>query len=611
MTTKIPLEDFFRNYEAVYVQISPNGKYISYGSSWEKRINIFVKNLETSEIKQLTFSTKKDIYNYVWGDDDTIVYSQDHEGDENFHLFAISIKGEKVLDLTPFEGVKCSIVDKLEDVDGKILFQMNKRNKQIFDVYRLDIKSGEMEIIAENPGNITQWLVDHERNLRIGVFTDGANTGIKHRKSEDEEWKTIATYNFKEMASPLFFTFDDQQLYVSSNVGRDKAAIFKYDLIVGKETECIFEHPFVDIDTNLFVQPLIISKKRKKIIGCRYITEKMEYKFFDETYEKMHNFISKKLPNYEIRFVSQDKDEKKFIIHSRNDKTLGSYHLFDLDKWELTKLFDLSPWLKESEMSSMKPISYSSRDGLIIHGYLTIPKNKKAKNLPLIVNPHGGPWIRDFWQFNPIVQFLASRGYAILQMNFRGSTGYGRKFLEAGYKQFGLKMQDDITDGVLWAIDQGIADPKRIAIFGASYGGYAALCGITKTPDLYAAAIDYCGVSNLFSFSETIPPYWEPLRAKFHEMVGHPERDKEQLIATSPIFHIDKIKTPLFIAQGANDPRVKKEQSDQMAESLKKRGITVEYMIKDNEGHGFLNQENNFDFYRAMEIFLQNHLALV
>ena len=602
INNQIPLEDFFKNPETIGVQLSPNGKYLSYGKSWESRMNIFVENLETNEIKQLTFSTKRNIPGHIWADDDTIVFVQDNDGDENFHAYAVSLKGGDVLDLTPFEDVTCSLVDELEN-EGTILIQMNKQNKQIFDVYRLDAKSGEMELVAENPGDVTAWITDHMGKVRISEFTDGVNSGIRYREDEKSNWKTVATYNFKEAATPLFFTFDNKQIYVSSNVGRDKKAIFKYDLESGKETKCIFEHTNVDVKT------LIMSKKRKEILGVKYVTDKYEYKIFDKDFEKIYNFINEKLPNYENHIVSHDKNESKLIIYSTSDKTLGSYYLFNVVTWELTKLFNISPWLKESEMASMKPISYTSKDGLDIHGYLMLPNGEKTNDLPLIVIPHGGPWTRDVWRFSPIAQFLANRGYAILQMNFRGSSGYGRKFLEMGYKQWGLKMQDDITDGVQWAIDQGIADPKRIAIFGGSYGGYAVLSGITKTPELYAAAIDYVGVSNIFTLFETIPPYWEPVREIFYEMIGHPEKDKEQLIATSPIFHADKIKTPLFIAQGTNDPRVKKDHSDQMVESLRQRGITVEYMIKDNEGHGFHNEENNFDFYRAIETFLWKHIG--
>jgi len=256
----------------------------------------------------------------------------------------------------------------------------------------------------------------------------------------------------------------------------------------------------------------------------------------------------------------------------------------------------------------MRPVSYTSRDGLTIHGYLTLPKGVAPERLPVVVNPHGGPWARDAWGFNPEVQFLANRGYAVFQPNFRGSTGYGRAFWEAGFKQWGNTMQNDLTDGVQWLVGQGIADPGRIAIYGGSYGGYATLAGITFTPDLYAAAVDYVGVSNLFTFMNTIPPYWKPFLDMMHEMVGDPVQDQAMLTAFSPVFHVDRIRTPLFIAQGANDPRVNKDESDQMVAALKQRGVAVEYMVKDNEGHGFQNEENRLDFYRAMERFLAAHL---
>lgn len=271
-------------------------------------------------------------------------------------------------------------------------------------------------------------------------------------------------------------------------------------------------------------------------------------------------------------------------------------------------LAERNPWIDENDMAEMKPITYQSRDGLTIHGYLTLPVGKDPKNLPVVVNPHGGPWYRDSWGFNPEIQFMANRGFAVLQMNFRGSTGYGREFWEASFKEWGGKMQDDISDGVAWLIEEGIADPERIAIYGGSYGGYATLAGVCFTPDLYACAIDYVGVSNLFTFMKTIPPYWKPYLDMMHEMVGDPVKDSAAMVAASPVFHVDKIIAPLFVAQGAKDPRVNIEESNQIVDALKARGIEVEYMVKDNEGHGFSNEENRFDFYEAMEKFLATHL---
>nr|HPJ54220.1 S9 family peptidase [Flavobacteriales bacterium] len=292
-----------------------------------------------------------------------------------------------------------------------------------------------------------------------------------------------------------------------------------------------------------------------------------------------------------------------------DDRDPGQYYFYDAAADDLQEVATPYPWLYPSQLAEMRPIQYTSRDGLTIHGYLTLPQGREPKALPVVVNPHGGPWARDEWGYNPEVQMLANRGYAVLQMNFRGSTGYGRKFWEASFKQWGRAMQDDITDGVNWLIDQGIADPDRIAIYGGSYGGYATLAGITFTPELYACAVDYVGVSNLFTFMRTIPPYWKPYLDMMHEMVGDPATDSVMMAAASPVFHVDKIQVPLFIAQGANDPRVVKAESDQVVEALKERGVDVEYMVKDDEGHGFRKEENRFDFYGAMESFLDEHIG--
>lgn len=348
---------------------------------------------------------------------------------------------------------------------------------------------------------------------------------------------------------------------------------------------------------------------RKVLTFAEVETWKPERTFFDEATRSIYADMESKLPGYELSLVSHDKAEQKFVVAAWNDRTRGSRYFYDAKSKALAKLGEISPWLSESEMAETKPVEYVSRDGLTIHGYVTIPKGSSAKGLPLVVNPHGGPWHRDSWGFDPETQFLASRGYAVLQMNFRGSTGYGRKFWEASFKQWGKAMQDDITDGLRDLIAKGIADPKRVAIYGGSYGGYATLSGLAFTPELYACGVDYVGVSNLFTFMKTIPPYWKPYLDQIHEMVGHPEKDKELLASASPALHADKIRAPLLVAQGAKDPRVNIDESNQMVDALKKRGVGVEYLVKENEGHGFRNEENRFEFYEAMEKFLAKHLA--
>jgi dipeptidyl aminopeptidase/acylaminoacyl peptidase len=368
------------------------------------------------------------------------------------------------------------------------------------------------------------------------------------------------------------------------------------------EGEVVYAHPEVDVGK------LLYSKKRRVLTGVAFEVERLAYHFFDDRRAELQRLVDSRLPGYQNQFTSDNKDETRFIVYSASDRSMGTYYLLDAETRELEKLFEISPWLDEEQMSPMQPIEYRARDGMSIRGYLTVPVGVEPRKLPLIVNPHGGPWHRDSWGFDPEIQFLASRGYAVLQMNFRGSTGFGREFLEASFGQWGLTMQDDVTDAANWAVEQGIADPERMAIYGGSYGGYAALSGLTKTPELFACGISYVGVSNLFTWIEAIPPYWKPYLDMMYEMVGHPERHEDRFRETSPLFNVDKIKAPLFVAQGANDPRVRRNESDQIVEALRNRGVEVEYLVKDNEGHGFLNEENQFEFHRAMEGFLEAHL---
>lgn len=599
----IPMKDFFRNPEKSSFTISPNGEYFAFMMPWQNRMNVHVQKIGSDIITRITNATERDLAGYFWGNNNRIVYIQDTGGDENFRLYAVNIDGSNQKDLTPFEKVMVQVVDDLKDNDEEMLIAMNKRDARIFDAYRININTGDISMIAENPGNITGWVTDHDGRLRIATTTDGVNTSILYRKTEADAFQHVITSNFKETLAPAMFTYDNQNVYMLSNIGRDKLAVVKYDIENNKELELVFEHPEVDVSN------LISSDKKKIITGVSFITDKRKNHFFDKERKELQETLESKLPGYEVVVSASNRDENKFIVRTYSDKTRGSVYFYDLKKKELLKLTDVSPWLDEKNMADQKPIKFTSRDGLTIHGYLTLPKDVEPKNLPVVVNPHGGPWYRDSWGFNPEVQFLANRGYAVLQINFRGSTGYGRKFWEASFKQWGKKMQDDVTDGVNWLISQGIADPKRIGIYGGSYGGYTTLAGLTFTPDLYACGVDYVGVSNLFSWMAAVPPYWKPYLEMIYEMVGHPEIDSLLLHEASPVFHVDKIKVPLLIAQGANDPRVPKAESDQMVEALQKKGIDVPYLVKDNEGHGFRNEENRFDFYRAMEEFLGKHLG--
>jgi len=597
------MKDFFKNPEKRSYAISPDGEFLSWMQPWETRMNVYVQKIGEEEATQVTFAKERDIAGYFWKGNDRIIYVQDTKGDENFRLFAVDKDGKNQKDLTPFEKVRAGVVDDLKDNPDEMLIQLNKTNPQLFDVYRINVNTGEMAQIAGNPGNITGWITDHDGKLRVALTTDGVNTGVLYRDKEDEQFKELITTNFKETLSPLYFTYDNKNLYMASNIGRDKAAIVEYNIADNKEVKVIYEHPDYD------VYNLISSDKRKELLGVSFNSWKNEYVFWDEQAKDVNDDLQSKLEGYEIAVTGNNRNEDMLLVRTYSDKSLGAYYFYDVNKKELKKLVDVSPWLKEEYMANQKPITYTTRDGLEIHGYLTLPKGVEAENLPVVINPHGGPWYRDSWGFNPEIQFLANRGYAVLQMNFRGSTGYGKDFWMKSFKEWGKKMQDDITDGVNWLIEEGIADPERIGIYGGSYGGYATLSGITFTPDLYTCAVDYVGVANLFTFMNSIPPYWEPYREMLYEMVGHPQKDSLALYAASPVFHVENIKVPVLIAQGANDPRVNKNESDQMVAALKEKGIDVPYMIKDNEGHGFRNEENRFDFYGAMEQFFYKHLG--
>jgi peptidase S9 len=645
----IPIEDFFRNSDTNGYQISPDGLHISFMAPYEDRMNIFVRSVDAAgnlgEMIQLTFETARSVGGYLWADNERILFVKDSGGDENYQLYGVRIDGSDERSYTNFPGVRTSIIDDLEDFPNEVIIGLNQRNPEVFDPYRLNLATGELTMLAENPGNYMGWMTDHEGKLRMATaVVDGVNTQLLYRDHENENFRPILTTNFKEEVNLCLFTPDNRHVWAISNLHRDKAALVLLDPRTGEELETLYENESYDVTT------LSYSRKRKQLLGafCSGHREPIRH-YFDEEARLERECIQAHFPQQRVGTMGSDRAERKKLLYVGGDRTRGSYYFYNLDTDMLTHLADAAPWLSADDMVEMHAVTYTTSDGLTIEGYLSLPKGSTltafsldnfvpsatdlqkissseehlplsieklclADNqspLPLVVNPHGGPWARDSWGFSSEVQFLCSRGYAVFQMNFRGSTGYGRKFLEASYKQWGLKMQDDITEGVQHLVNQGIADANRIAIYGGSYGGYAALAGACFTPQLYRCAIDYVGVSNLFTFMQTIPPYWRPMLEMMYEQVGHPEADEEQLAATSPALHADQIVCPLFVAQGANDPRVNKAESDQMVEALRQRGVEVEYMVKDNEGHGFANQENRFDFYRAMERFLEKHLKSV
>ncbi len=605
----LDMKTFFKNGEKSSFRISPDGNYFSYRADYKGKMNIYVQKAGESTPVRVTSDTARSIGTYFWKGN-RIVYMQDIGGDENFQIFSVLPDGSSLKALTPFKGVRSGIIDPLRETPGReneMIVQINKRTPEYFDPYLLNLETGKLTLLFDNKINYDGWVTDNTGAIRMASKTDGVNVTWKYRNSEKDTFSTLITTNFREQFYPASFDKDNKMMYVLTNVGRDKVTLVEYDPLAKKEVKELYSNKDYDLSD------LFYDRKEGKLISVSWTGEKTEDHYFDNTgtaWKDIQESLDKKFEGYETNVVSYDDARSKAIVWTGSDRRPAHYYLYDFKTKESTEAANPYPWINENEMCHCKPVVYKSRDGLEIHGYLTLPLGMEAKNLPVVVNPHGGPWARDGWYYNNEVQFLANRGYAVFQMNFRGSTGYGRKFWESSFKEWGKKMQDDITDGVQWLKKEGIADSTRIAIYGASYGGYATLAGVAFTPDMYAAAIDYVGVSNMFTFMNTIPPYWKPYLDQFHEMVGNPKNHEDSLLLAeaSPAFHADRIKTPLFVAQGANDPRVNKAESDQMVEALKKRGVTVEYMVKNDEGHGFHNQDNQYDFYGAMEKFLDKHL---
>ncbi len=604
LAKKIPIEDFFRKPLQSGFKLSPQGNYYLYRSPVNGINNIFIQEIGKSESIQLTHSTDRDIRLIYWGNEQTVLFKQDTEGDENYKLYGLNIKTKEIRCLTDFENSNTSIIDYYAKNPDEIIIGLNKRDPECSDVYRLNILTGELLMIEQNPGNVRRWMVDNDGVVRIAYAGD-----VLYRKDEKSKFiKLIDKEGEDDTFTIHYFTPDNKNVYAYSNIERDKIAIVEYDLDTDKEVQVLFEDLLYDAFGDDERDYFEYSTSKQKLIYALYTAEKRTHYFFDETMEKIYHQLKKKIGNYEIQFTSISDDFNTFMFYSYSDRHEGTTYIYDYANDKLQLIGNATPWLEENEMAEMKPIQYTSRDGLTIHGYLTIPKGMKAENLPVIVNPHAGPQWRNSWGFDEFVQFYANRGYAVLQVNFRGSEGYGKKFMQAGFRQWGLKMQDDITDGVHWLIDQGIADENRIAIYGLSFGGSAALAGITFTPDLYACGIDFWGTSNYFSWYKNFPPYWKKYMGEIHRRWMNPAVDSLQMHQTSPVFHVSNIKAPLLIAQSANDRRVRLEQSEQMVAELIKHNKEYEYVLLEGEGHALTNEKKLIDLMTRVEKFLARHM---
>lgn len=601
----IPRQYLFGNPDKTAAKISPDGKRLAFLAPDEKNVlNVWVRDLQKGgKDLQVTADQKRGVREFLWQLDNAhILYIQDKDGDENFHLYQTQIQTLETKDLTPFVGIKVEIVSADASVPHEMLIQMNQRDPTHFDVYRLNLTDGQLTLDTTNPGGVIHWVADHQLQIRAAEsYTADGSTLLQVRDNRSSPWRDFLTFGPLDQGSVVSFSSDNDALYVMTNLDANTGRLLKIDLADGKRT-LIAEDPYYDLST-LKMHPTTHALEAVGVERDRY-----EWIILDQQLKGDFDFLQDRFQGPFV-LTSRDLLNQSWIVASQSDQRPTHFYLYRRPSKELTFLFSTQPNLEGYHLSPMQPITYKARDGMVLHGYLTLPFGLEARNLPAVLLVHGGPWSRDSWGLNPLAQWLANRGYAVLQMNFRGSTGYGKAYLNAGDREWGSKMHDDLLDGKEWLVSRGYVDPQKVAIYGGSYGGYAALVGLSFTPDAFCCGVDIVGPSNLITLLQTLPPYWNPLRVTMDRRIGNLEKDEEFLKSRSPFFKANQIRKPLLIAQGANDPRVKQSESDQIVSAMRQNKLPVDYLLFADEGHGFARPENRLKFYAAAEEFLARYLG--
>ncbi len=600
----IPRDVLFGNPERVSPSISPAGTRLAYLAPVDGVLNVWVGTVGGDDFKPVTDDRDRGIRAFFWAHDDRhLLYVQDRGGDENWHLYAVDLALGGTRDLTPFENVQAQVVADDKRFPGELLVGINKDNEQLHDVYRVDLASGELEKVAENPGFVG-WLADAELRVRCGVAPtpDGGLT-VMLRDGEQAEWKPALVVGPEDAlgTAPVAFSADGRELLLVSSKDANAARVVRFDP-VGGSTKVLFEDPRYD------VRDVTVNPDTREPELVTVLRERAQVEALDAGLAGDLERILAIHPG-DPAFLGRDHADRVWLLEFTPDDGPVSYYAYDRASGEATFLFVHRPELERYQLAKMEPFSFTARDGLTVHGYATFPPGAGRSGLPAVLNVHGGPWARDVWGFNPEAQWLANRGYLCVQVNFRGSTGYGKDFLNAGDKQWGATMHDDLVDAVGFAVEQGWADPSRFAIYGGSYGGYSALVGATFTPEVFCCAVDVVGPSNLLTLIESVPPYWKPLLSLFKTRVGDPDTESDLLWSRSPLSKVDRIRIPMLIAQGANDPRVKQAESEQIVAAMRDKGIPHEYLLFPDEGHGFAKPESRLRFYAAAERFLARHLG--
>lgn len=617
----IDRELFFGDPEISGAQISPDGRFISFIKPYKGVRNIWVKGIKEpwSAARPLSADLKRPVSAYFWSEDGRyVLYVQDKGGNENFHVYAVdpaavpeaSTGVPPARNLINMPNVRTVIYAVPENRPNEIIIGINDRNPEVYDVYRLNLSTGERTLLVRNETNVASWITDREGNVRL-AYRQKPDGGAEFvTVSAGRLGQPVYTCSYEESCFPIRFNRQGDRVFVISNRGGevDRTRLMLLDPSTGA-VELIESDPMNEVDFG----SALFSDRTEELIGTTYSGDKLRVYMRDPAFRGDYEFLTSKFPEGEVRVFSLTNDDSLMLVNVNSDMNPGTVYLFNRGSRTAEKLYDLRPDLPKEHLAPMRPVRYRSRDGRIIPAYLTVPKNVDARNLRVVMYPHGGPWGRDFWGYNSMAQFLANRGYAVFAPNFRGSAGYGKDFLNAGNFEWGTGfMQHDISDGVKYLIDQGIADPQRVGIMGGSYGGYATLAGITFTPDLYAAAVDIVGPSNIATLIRSFPPYWRPtMVGTWFKRVGDPDlpQDAERLRTQSPLFFAERIRTPLLLIHGANDPRVKQAESDQIVVALRDLGREIEYMVAPDEGHGFAGRENRLAMATTIEKFLTRHLG--
>ena len=610
MPELIPLPVLFGNPERVSPSISPDGTQLAWIAPHEGVLNVWLApasaqdGADLAAARVITDDTDRGIRQFGWAHDGRhLLYLQDTGGDENWRLHDVDIQTMERRDLTPFDGVQARLVAMERKLPNEILVGLNRDNPQLHDVYRLDLVTGELTKEVENPGFIG-WVADPQLVVRGGLapLPDGGFQ-LMVRDSAEADWRLLLAVPAEDSLTTdvVGFSADGQSLLITSSAGAQTARLECLDLATGT-SEVLAEDPEADI-SEVRVHP---DTREPQIVVV--LKARSEYVVLDPAVADDVAAIQA-LHRGDPTFIGADDADDIWLVGFTNDAGAVPYYLYDRSTRSAKFLFEHQPELSKYELATMEPFSFTARDGLTVHGYLTFPPDAERSMLPTVLNVHGGPWARDAWGFKPEAQWLANRGYLCIQVNYRGSTGYGKDFVNAGDREWGAKMQDDLTDAVNHAVSQGWTDAAKVAIYGGSYGGYASLAGATFTPDVYCCAVDIVGPSNLITLIKSVPPYWAPMIAQFHRRVGNPETEEEFLWSRSPLSKADAIRIPLLIAQGANDPRVKQAESEQIVAALEKAGIAHDYMLFPDEGHGFAKPDNRLEFYAEADKFLARYLG--